>query len=491
MIRGFKSLFAGGLVGKLLGLLREVLLAYLFGTSSPVAAFRVAQTATFVPLNFFTADTLSAGFLPMHARLRLQDPRLAAVLYKCTSCIVIALGLLMSGLLIVGSKFWIGLLAPGYGSALVEQTRAMVLVMCLGVPFYLITVLASYLEISNGVYRIASLRSTLQSVGLIAGTLAAFYFGQPTFLAWGFTSAYVVLAGWSHMRVSKANMVGSHVRLEWTESVNTVSSLWRAVRPMLYVPVLLQGSIAVERAVTTLISASAAAALDYARLITETALILVAGPLGLTALASFASEKHHIVRMKVIGIASIIVLAGVPLSSFIFLNANILVTVLFARGAFTAEAVDTTSFFLMGLGIGLWAQVLAYFLTKVLSSRHRNREAALSIAIGSLCMISFDIVSFPILGPFGIGLGASLGALSQAIYCCLRLSMMRKTLANLAWLAPGLFLTLVMGPWSADAKGWSSVLLVVSTLIVWAIYLLAIPKTRGTLVGLVYKLRSR
>lgn len=479
MIKGFRALFAGGLLGKLLGLIREVLLASLFGTSSPVAAFRVAQTATFVPLNFFTADTLSAGFLPLHSRLRDSNPRLAVALYKCTSYIVGALGLLMAVALILGGSLWVELLAPGYSSGLVKQTHLMVIVMSLGIPFYLSTVLASYLEISNGIYGIAALRSTGQSVGLILGTVAAFYLKEPIYLAWGFTGAYVVLAFWAYVRIRRAKLTAAGGRLDWRNARASASSLWYAIRPMLLVPILLQGSIAVERAVTTLVSSSAAASLDYARLITDTALILVAGPLGLTALASFPSEKHHVVRKKVTDIAALVLVVGIPLSSLIFILADEIVTILFARGAFDSAAVSVTSAFLSGLGIGLWAQVLSYFLAKVLSSRRRNKEAAIGLALGSLSMIIFDLVSYEALGPFGIGLGASVGALVQVSYCGMRLSVLRRCLPVLWPLGLGLVFSTAVALSIPPQSFWATIGMGVATIVFWFTYVGAIPATRS------------
>src|SRR6266498_5028457 len=70
MARVFLRLVLGGMAGKVLGLLRETLLAALFGAGRVVAANRVALTATFIPVNFFTADALSAGFLPLYVRYR-------------------------------------------------------------------------------------------------------------------------------------------------------------------------------------------------------------------------------------------------------------------------------------------------------------------------------------------------------------------------------------------------------------------------------------
>ena len=77
------------------------------------------------------------------------------------------------------------------------------MVMALGVPFYVSTGLGSYLELSNGGYRLVSARATVQSVGLIAGTCLAYWTDEPIFLAWGFTGAYMAMALWSQVRLRR------------------------------------------------------------------------------------------------------------------------------------------------------------------------------------------------------------------------------------------------------------------------------------------------
>ena len=69
-------------------------------------------------------------------------------------------------------------------------------VMALAVPLYILGMLMAYLEMAHGRYLTASLRSTIQSVGLISGSLLAIYFKNPLFLAWGlFLHTYFICCG--------------------------------------------------------------------------------------------------------------------------------------------------------------------------------------------------------------------------------------------------------------------------------------------------------
>lgn len=105
MLRAGMKLFSGSLVGKLAGALREMLLAYLFGTSGIVAAIRAAQSATLVPVNFFTADSLSAGFLPLYSRNLQNTPSRAVALFWWVAGLLMVMSLLTVMILYAGAPY--------------------------------------------------------------------------------------------------------------------------------------------------------------------------------------------------------------------------------------------------------------------------------------------------------------------------------------------------------------------------------------------------
>jgi putative peptidoglycan lipid II flippase len=62
LFRAFILLFSGSVLGKLVGFLREILIATIFGTGTYISAYRVAQTATLIPVEMFLSNSLEAGF---------------------------------------------------------------------------------------------------------------------------------------------------------------------------------------------------------------------------------------------------------------------------------------------------------------------------------------------------------------------------------------------------------------------------------------------
>ncbi|MFB7884619.1 lipid II flippase MurJ [Microbacterium sp. NPDC056057] len=489
MRKGFISLFAGNLFGKIIGAVRELILAALFGTSTPVAAFRIASTATFVPVNLFTADALSIGFLPNHSRFLLEDRRRAVVFYRAVAALVLALSVAVAVLLLATRDWWVSVIAPGVEGSPSSLAAAMLGIMALAVPFYVHANLASFLEISHGGYLLASARPTVQSLGLIAGTVAAFYLGEPLFLAAGFTSAYVIFSVWASIRVHRRGYARDPLGRSMLSRADA-SEAWgvfiRTITPVLWLPVIVQGAWVGERAITSLLGAEHIAALDYARFITETAMALIAAPLGLLLLASLAIQTPAEARATSRLLSERILTVCVPLSACLAAASPLVISVVFGRGAFGAESVAITTSFLMGMSVGLWAQVLAYAQVKALNSRRRNAEAALVIASGSATMIIADLLLVGPLGALGIGLGVSIGALVQAALATWRLGISRPMVARVLLLSP-VFLAALWGA-SATSSGQDPAEWLLPSLAVTLIslaWVLLIPRLRADLAALV------
>lgn len=420
MRRGFLALASGNLIGKLIGVLRELVIAVLFGATAPVTAFRIANTATFVPINFFAADALSVGFLPNHGRMR-GNPDQAAMFYIATERLLIGFGLLISGVLIGARQWWVTVIAPGLAPGQLDLAAAMLFTMAVSVPFYMQANVASYLEISHGKYSLASTRPTLQSIGLISGTVAAFVLHQPLLLGWGFTGAYMVMSVWAAVRIRRAGYLATSRPMTFGDYAQALRVLYRTIAPILWVPIFLQGGWVAERAITSILGAPEVASLDYARLITDTANVLVTAPLGFMILSKLAGVTAEQTREVVESLSTRVVLFCAPLSGALLLVASPVVALVFQHGAFNAEAARITVGFLAGLSFGIWIQIVANVNVRALNVRRRNMEAAIGVAIGSVVMAGTDLALVRALGPFGIGFGASCGMLAQLLWASWRL----------------------------------------------------------------------
>lgn len=481
MRTGFLSLLSGNLAGKLVGILRELLLAALFGTSAPVSALRVATTGTFVPINLITADALSVGFLPIHSRLLVEDQRRAVIYYRSVERIVLTLTTAAALVLIVIPNLWVSVLAPGLTRGALGLAGGMLIVMSVSLPFYVHANLAAYLEMSHGRYLLASARPTVQSIGLMAGTISAFLLGQPLLLAVGFTAAYVFMSGWALLRVRGGELAlisGPPISRE--ERTEATRLFWRTLRPIIWLPIITQGVWVAERAITSLVNTSAVAALDYARLVTETGAVLISAPLGLLMLSSFATLSADESKARLAAITRTLALVGVPLSAVLFVGSSVITTTLYARGAFDARSTETTSAVLAGLAVGVWAQTIAYAHVKSLNAQRRNRTASIVTVVGAVVWIVSQFILAHQYGAAGIGLGASVGGIAQVITSSICTRQMAPLLHRLLLLAPVAVAACVLAI-TAREHPWTSTLAMVVVSVGWV---LLVPELRANLLSL-------
>ncbi|WP_186763851.1 murein biosynthesis integral membrane protein MurJ [Planomicrobium sp. CPCC 101079] len=410
LIKAFSAIFSGSMLGKLLGFVREIILAKFYGTEAPVGAYRTAQTATLIPINFFTSDTLNAGFIPLYVRYNNENKENAKIFLW-----LIIIGLLLLSFFITLSLFWLSdlwvkLLAPGFSSNIFVLTTDFVKIMAIGIPFYIIGTLLSYVELANKSYILTSIRSSIQSLGLIGGTLLAFYLETPFYLAWGFTVSYIFFFALGVILIYPRGYLAfpSFSKSNLITAKNQLVTFWQVIKPLLLLPFLLQANIAIERMVSSFMGIEVVAAQEYARFISDTGVLLISVPIGLIGLSELSNRTKKEVGEILSNIFILVGIITLPVSCFIFLYSTTIIEILYGRGSFDRDSIEITSQILKGLAIGFWAQILAYIFIKAMSAQLQNKKItiymAISLGMGSL----FNIIFYKILGPQTLGISSSI-----------------------------------------------------------------------------------
>lgn len=494
MVKIFLRLVLGGLTGKVLGLVREVLLAALFGAGRVVAANRVALTATMVPINFFTADALSAGFLPLYVQYRKESSAMALALYRTVRTVLAVFSVALLVALLISRRTWVDLLAPGLDDGTAGIAASMLAIAALGVPGCVLYNLYTLVALAHDDTRLINLRPSALSVGLIAATVAAYHTGHVSLLAWGFTGPFLALHAFGFYWVRRKGYLRAG-----TEPAGlpdragyrlALGMFWRRLRPLLLIPVILQGSIAVERIVGSLLGVEVVAATEYARFVVDSCMALLAAPLGLAGLAGFAKMDAGEVAGGLRRLVPPVLLVTIPLAVVLSVNSTGIVTFLYARGQFDDSAVETSSVLLLGFALGIWAQVVGYTLVKVLNARGANRRVAVVMAVSFGASVAVNLLLYRYWGPFTIGAAASVcGVLTFAIAAwCLRI--LRYCLVLIALLAPGAAAATGVGYLLSGPGLVRLVASCAAILVIFGLYVVAVPHLRRTFVaGLLARLR--
>lgn len=484
MRKAILHLFSGNLASKALGLAREVLTAALFGTGQAVGAFRVAQTGALTPVNFFTSDSLNSAFIPQYKKFLAESTNKARTFFWTLAALFILLALLLGTGLWLSSENWVNALAPGLERDTTLLAISMLQIMAIGVPFYLISALLMFLGMAHDDFVPMAIRPIVQNIGMISGVLLAFFLHDMLLLAWGFTVSYLSFGIWVFCRSLRSNRLSLPNTWHWPEVHKVMHAFWVTLRPLLLLPIMLQGNVIVERAVASLISLVAVSALDYARFVSETLILLISVPVAFAGLAHWSGLRRNEVRRRLNRVVLLMLVVTVPASAFLAVHAHTVVEVIYARGAFDVESVHVTGDILFGIAAGLWAQVIGYVLIKALNAQMRNNAVVWVMAAALLANITVNLTIYPYLGAMTLGLSNSVYGLVLLAGALTALRLWKDTakgggimaLGTAGYLVLDHLLPLSSGTWSnlALASGFA--------LIYWMAWIALVPLMRHTVI---------
>ncbi|GAA11193.1 hypothetical protein GOALK_024_00090 [Gordonia alkanivorans NBRC 16433] len=246
-------------------------------------------------------------------------------------------------------------------------------------------------------------------------------------------------------------------------------------------PILSQVVIVTEKYSAGSLGTSAIAAVDYARIISETAVLVISMPIGLAALPRFATLSAREFRDSLERVISVLIPVAVVVSVLAFVEARGIVKVLFGRGEFDEASVNLTADISAGFALGIWALLLNYFLTKTMNSRFRNWDAVATIAISAVVTLTARPFLVGELGATGLGLAVSVGAIIGAIYATARLAVFLRTVTLIVSMFPTFVVGYLVGAYLDDCT-WNGVAAGIGAVsLVGIVNMLAAPAPRAAL----------
>jgi putative peptidoglycan lipid II flippase len=493
-----RTLLFGGLLGKALGIARELVTAALFGTGPIAIAYRLAQAAFLIPLNGLLSDAFAAGFTPAYARARADDTAARASgsrsgepvpcsgqsaqrsgeLFAAMHAVVLGVSVAVGALLGLYAHAWVHALAPGLDPKTARMAARMVTVLAFAMPCYALTSLYASADLAAGDARMAAARASAQNVGLLAGALGAWWSGDPVAIAAGFLAAYALLAARGLRSALAVGLRPWPRRGEWRSAARLLDGVWRAVRWLLLVPVLMQVHFVVERRVASLVSGEAVAALDYARFVSDTTVLLLAMPLGVAGLGAMAAMSDARFRTAALRSFRMLLYAGAPLSLAIAVHGEAIVRLVFARGAFGADSVAATAAILRWLAVGLWAQLIGYAGAKFLSARGRNVRVIAIYAAALGANVALNLALYRLVGAAALGIAAAANSVVFGVLILAHLDLLaalKRDLATVGALAVAYALPWTLAPVNADARGWLPLLVCAAY---WCAAVTLVPRCR-------------
>jgi putative peptidoglycan lipid II flippase len=416
LYRGFATVGSITILSRVLGFVRDVLIAAVLGTSYVADAFFVAFRVPNMFRRLFAEGAFDAAFIPLFAkRLHAEGPP-AAQAFAGQALAGLTLVLVVFTVLAEIAMPWLMLLlAPGFASDAAKFDLAVMLAR-IALPYLVfMSLVALHSGVLNalGRFAIAALAPTLLNVVLIIVLLAlvAFRSGQTTAgiaLAWAITASGVLQV---IVVALAAARIGMRVPIERPHLTPDMRRLMTLSAPGVIAGGMAQLTMVISTIIATL-QDRVVSWLYYADRIFQLPLGVIGVAIGVVLLPDLShklrSGDHDAVLASENRALEFALLLTMPAAIALFIASGPIMCVLFERGAFTAADTQATAAMLSALALGL----PAYVMIKVLHPSYFAREDTKTpmiyagVAMASTAILSF--VLFLAVGFTGIAIASML-----------------------------------------------------------------------------------
>jgi putative peptidoglycan lipid II flippase len=419
MIRSLLTVSSGTLASRLLGYLRDSMIAGLLGTGAIADAFLVAFQFVNVVRRLLSEGALNAALVPAWIKLRETSGALAAasfagaVLGTISAALIVAAALL--GLLM---PLVVTALAPGFAGhytlqLAVTDARLMLPYLAFAGPATVLLALAS----AQGRFFVTAFSPLLFNVALIAVMVVLIVAREDTGLAAPALAATVGIAGLLQLLVlalRRGDNIATPLRISVDAGMrgffaSAIPGMVASSAPQL---------LAIAGAIIASSSSSAVSWLYFANRLIELPLGMVGVAMG-TVLIPELTRALHTNDSGAIAHAqsrALELAAGLALPAMlglIVLSAPI-VRLLFEHGAFTATDTASTAQALVWLALGLPAHVTVKALSPAFFAREDTWTPLLATLKGFVLAIALALLLGHFMGVAGIAIGLAFGAWSNA-----------------------------------------------------------------------------
>jgi putative peptidoglycan lipid II flippase len=419
MIRSFLTVSSGTLASRLLGFLRDSMIAALLGAGPVADAFLVAFQLVNVARRLLSEGALNAALVPAWLKLRDTD-RVAAAAFAGRVLGTISAALIAITVLIgVAMPIVITVLAPGFAGTetlrlAVDNARLMLPYLAFAGPSTVLLALAS----AQGRFFLTAFSPLLFNIALIAAMVLLIFAHQAAGFVAMVLAAIVGIAGLlqvSILALSWGEPIATPLRVSFDPQMR--GFLTRAIPGMVAssAPQLL----IVAGAIIASSSPSAVSWLYFANRLIELPLGIVGVAMGTVLVPELTRALHGDDKGAITNAESraleLAVGLALPATLGLIALSEPIVRLLFERGAFTAEDTQATSNALIWLALGLPAHVLVKAFSPAFFARDDTYAPLIATLKGIAVAIVLALLFGHYFGASGIAAAIACGAWSNAL----------------------------------------------------------------------------
>ena len=422
LVRHFASVGGATLTSRLLGFVRETLIAAALGAGPVADAFYAAFRFPNLFRRLFAEGAFNAAFIPLFARTlegegeaearRFAEDVLAALL------LVLAL---LTAIVMIATPLIVTLIAPGFTrdaakfDLTVELFRVMFpYLVCMSLTAMLAGVLNAYRR-----FFVAALAPTLLNVITVAALAAAIHLGLDGEAVGRLLSWSVLVAGVAQLLtvVIAARFIGFTVRLRRPRLTPGVKRLLWLAAPAAAAGGITQINLFIGQIIAST-KDGAIAVLQYADRVYQLPLGVVGVAIGVVLLPELAralrAGQHREAANTQNRALEFGLFLTLPAAVALAIIAGEIVRVLYERGAFSPETTASTANALAVFGLGLPAFVMIKVFTPGYFAREDTRTPMLFAGVSVAVNVAVAITLFPRIAEMGIATAEAIAGWTNA-----------------------------------------------------------------------------
>ncbi len=425
------------MISRVLGFVRDMVIARYFGASMGADAFFVAFKIPNFFRRLFAEGAFSQAFVPVLAETKEKRG------HKAVKHLVDALSYRLGGVLLIitafgvfGSSIWMMVFAPGF---LDEPEKFALASDMLAITFpylLLISLVAFSSAIMNTYNQFAVPAFTPVFLNLVLITFAIWVsplLDVPVMaLAWGVLVAGVVQLLFHLPYLYRLGLLPSPTR----QSDSGVGEVKRLMIPALFGVSVAQINLLVDTILASFLVTGSVSWLYYSDRLMEFPLGVFGVALATVVLPGLskkaANEDWKGFRQDIDSALRLVLIIGLPATLGLLLLAEPLITTLFYYGAFTERDVTMSGMSLMAYSFGL----LGFILVKILAPAfYARKDMKTPVKIAIVALVANMVLNLILIGPFahvGLATATSIAAFvnSGLLYWYLRKQQVFKPLSG-------------------------------------------------------------
>lgn len=401
-------------LAKIIAYGRELVLSYYFGAGEISDVFLLSMTLP-VTIFGFIATGVTSGYIPIYHIVEVEKGPSSAL--RFTNNVINALLFICLGILIVYfiiPKQLLGLFASGFSESTLNLARQFtnfsIWVMALTA---IVTVLTGYLQINDRI-RITSLVSVPLNIGVVSTIVIAAFSKNTYVLPVGFLISSILQVVFLWIVSAKNGFVYS-TSLDINDKY--LKKFISSLSMLILSGSMLQVNALVDRTLATRTIVGGLSLFEYGNRISDFIMGLTIVPISAVLFPMMVQVKDNHTKlwktmMDGIRLSSFVI---IPASVVSILFADVIVKILYFRGAFTLDDVTHTSEIVKFYGVGLLAFSLREMMLRCLYAIGDVKSPMVNSTIGVLFNIVLNFILLDIMGLCGLALATSISAVISVI----------------------------------------------------------------------------